>query len=495
MDDSTSILEEGETYKIVKEKGDVNPKYLVEEPELSEEEREIINTIQELAIEGRDIRYSNGGLKGIENAVPASLDDLFSRHLPSAREESKERYKSIILRNMFGYGRLQSLVDDDNLEDIMVNGPNMPVIVFHRRFGMCETNVLFEDEVELKNLMDRMAFKVKRKIDLMTPLLDAQLSDGSRVNAILAPISLDGSTLTIRKFKADPLTILDLIKFKTLDSKTGAFLWLCTEGMGSKPLNTIVTGGTGSGKTTTLDCLADFIPASSRVITIEDTAELNLKPFNNLVRTETRPSNIEGQGEINMEELMRNALRMRPDRIVVGEVRGPEAQTLFTAMNTGHDGCMGTLHANTAGEVITRLTNPPIGVPVIMLPTLDTIVVQKRMKYKGKNVRKITEISEVRSFKKGSEVEVTIFNIFEWDAKTDSWTEIKSMNTLEKINKYTGISMEDLLKELEMRQTILDWMLLKKVEGREMLRNLIQEYYAGKEKFIEAMVGDEGGKD
>jgi flagellar protein FlaI len=396
---------------------------------------------------------------------------------------------------MFGYGRLQPLVDDDNLEEIMVNGPNLPVIVFHRRFGMCETNILFEEDLEIKNLVDRMAYKVQRKIDLTTPLLDARLPDGSRVNATLTPVSLDGSTLTIRKFKTDPLTILDLIKFKTLDLKTAGFLWLCIEGMGQKPLNTIVVGGASSGKTTTLNCLADFIPANGRAITIEDTAELNLRPFNNLVRLETRPPNIEGRGEVNMEELVKNALRMRPDRIIVGEVRSHEATALFTAMNTGHDGCMGTLHTNSAGEAITRLTNPPMDVPIIMLPVLDLIVVQRRMRYKGKNVRKITEISEVRSFKKGEKIELSVFNIFEWDAKTDSWTEIKSLNVLEKISKYTGIPVENLLKELEIRQTILDWMILKKVEGREKLRNLIQRYYIDKDSFMEMMVGDKSGKD
>lgn len=493
MRSSVSILDEGETYKIVKEEGDTNPRYLLEEPELTEDEKEIISTLQESVMKG--VQIFEGGSEEGEKGVSTLLDDLFSRHLPSSGEDSKERYKKIILRNMFGYGELQPLVDDDNLEEIMVNGPNMPVIVFHRTFGMCETDVSFNDDVKIKNLVDRIAFRVQRKIDLATPLLDARLSDGSRVNATLAPVSLDGTTLTIRKFKTDPLTILDLIKFGTLDSRTAGFLWLCIEGMGQKPLNTIVVGGASSGKTTTLNCLADFIPTSSRTITIEDTAELNLKPFNNLVRLETRPPNIEGKGGVNIEELLKNALRMRPDRIIVGEVRGPEAMTLFTAMNTGHDGCIGTLHANTAGEVVTRLTNSPMDVPIVMVPALDIIVVQKSMRYKGKNVRKITEISEVRSFKKGAEVELTVFDVFEWDAKTDNWTEIKSMNTLEKINKYTGISMEDLLKELDTRQSILDWMLLKKVEGRERLRNLVQRYYADKEKFIEMIVGDKDGKD
>jgi flagellar protein FlaI len=495
VETSKTVLEENDTYKIVKE-DDINPRYLLKEIEISKEEQEIVDALQVSVMEGGDILLSKGqSYEETEKNISELLDDMFKRQLPFTGEESKDAYKKIILRKMFGYGRLQPLVDDDNLEEIMINGPKLPVMVFHRRLGMCETNISFDKDSEIKELIDRVAFKVRRRIDLATPLMDARLSDGSRVNATLAPISLDGGTLTIRKFKTDPLTILELIKFGTLDLRTSGFLWLCVEGMGQKPLNTIVVGGSGSGKTTTLNCLADFIPTNVRTVTIEDTAELNLRPFNNLVRLETRPPNVEGRGEVSMQELMRNALRMRPDRIIVGEVRGHEATTLFTAMNTGHDGCMGTLHTNSAGEAITRLTNIPMEVPIIMLPALDLIVVQRRMRYKGKNVRRITEISEVRSFKKGEKIELSVFNVFEWDAKNDSWTEIKSMNVLEKISKFTGITTENLLKELQIRETILEWMIRTGVEGRESLRNLIQRYYVDKEGFMEMMVGDRSGKD
>ncbi|MEE8358889.1 MAG: ATPase, T2SS/T4P/T4SS family, partial [Candidatus Hydrothermarchaeales archaeon] len=252
-------------------------------------------------------------------------------------------------------------------------------------------------------------------------------------------------------------------------------------------------GGTSSGKTTTLNCLADFIPENVRVITIEDTAELNLRPFDNLIRLETRTPNIEGKGEVTMDSLMRNTLRMRPDRIIVGEIRGPEATTLFTAMNSGHDGCMGTLHANTAEEVITRLSNPPMDVPMVMLQALNLIVVHRRMKYKGKNVRKITEISEVRSFRKGAKVEVNAFNIFEWDAKTDSMSDLKTMNALEIISDHAGVSLEEVIKEMEMRQAALDWMISEGVKGRGELRELVQRYYADKDGVVEMMIGGKGG--
>lgn len=487
------VLEEGENYSILRYEDELNSRYILKEPELTPDEQEIVSTIQDFAIKEASEILSEKSDEENREAASSSIEDLLKRHLPHLTDDKRALYARIVLRNMFGYGRLQDFIDDDNLEEIMVNGLDLPVVVAHREFGMCETNVVFKSDNELKNLIDRVARVTKRKIDLLSPLLDARLSDGSRVNSTLSPISLDGSTLTIRKFKADPLTILDLIELGTLDSKVAAFLWLCVEGLGSKPLNTVVAGGTSSGKTTTLNCLADFIPENVRVITIEDTAELNLRPFDNLVRLETRTPNSEGKGEVTMDSLMRNTLRMRPDRIIVGEIRGPEATTLFTAMNTGHDGCMGTLHANTGEEVITRLSNPPMNVPMVMLQALNLIVVHRRMKYKGKNVRKITEISEVRAFRKGAKVEVNAFNIFEWDAKTDSMSDLKTMNALEIISDHAGVSLEEVIKEMEMRQAALDWMIKDGIKGRGELRALVQRYYADKDAVIDLMVGGKSG--
>lgn len=492
MTEEREILETGENYEVISEPGEINPKFYVTEAELTEEDLDIISTLQKSVMASGEINAA-GSYDEIRKDVSRMLEDLFSRHLPFVSEEEKIRYLDLVLRNMFGYGRIQPLVDNDDLEEIMVNGINLPVMVFHPKFGMCETNIIFETEDEIKNIIDRIGFRIKRKIDLANPLMDARLPDGSRVNATISPITADGPTITIRKFRDDPLTILDLIRFNTIDSKIAAFLWICTEGMGSRPLNMIIAGGTGSGKTTTLNCVADFINPSNRLITLEDTLELNLRPFNNLVRGETRPANVEGRGGVSMEDLMINSLRMRPDRLIVGEVRGPEAQTLFTAMNTGHDGCMGTLHANNAGEVVTRLTNPPMDVPDIMLPSLDVIVIQKRLKYKGKNVRRVTEIADVRSIKKGSDIEITVSDIAEWDASSDKWGELNSMQLLDKIRSFAGITMDKLLEEIEVRQTILEWMAQQDIKGRQNVRQMIQKYYLDPVDFIKFMVGETSG--
>ncbi|MDO8625232.1 MAG: ATPase, T2SS/T4P/T4SS family, partial [Candidatus Diapherotrites archaeon] len=248
-------------------------------------------------------------------------------------------YAESVVREMVGYGILDPLLSDDNIEEIMVIGPKKPVYIFHRQYDMMTTNIEFYSDKEIQNVVNKIARDVGRRVDFSAPLLDARLPDGSRVNATIPPASVDESTITIRKFRKDPYTIIDLIRLNTLDANTAAFLWLCVEGLNTKPANILISGGTGSGKTTLLNCLTSLVPERERIVTIEDTAELNL-PLEHWIRLEARPPGIEGSGELALDILTKNSLRMRPDRIIVGEVRHAEAFTLFTAMNTGHDGCL-----------------------------------------------------------------------------------------------------------------------------------------------------------
>ncbi len=248
-----------------------------------------------------------------------------------------EFYAESVVREMVGYGIIDPLLPDDNIEEIMVIGAQKPVYIFHRKYEMMTTNIAFYSDSEIQNVINKIARDVGRRVDFSTPLLDARLPDGSRVNATIPPASVDQSSLTIRKFRKDPYTLLDLIRINTLDAHTAAFLWVCVEGLGVKPANILISGGTGSGKTTLLNVLSSLIPERERIVTIEDTAELNL-PLQHWIRLEARPPGIEGKGELAMDILTKNSLRMRPDRIIVGEVRHAEAATMFTAMNTGHDG-------------------------------------------------------------------------------------------------------------------------------------------------------------
>ncbi|MEM0372331.1 MAG: CpaF family protein [archaeon] len=370
-------------------------------------------------------------------------------------------YSDMVVREMIGYGILDVLTQDDQLEEIMVIGPEKPVYIFHREFGMMKTNIMFGNDVEIRNLVDRIARQVNRRVDMQNPLLDARLPDGSRVNATIKPISLGGSTLTIRKFKEDPFSVVDLIENNTLSTDVAAFLWTAVDGMGAKPANMLISGGTGSGKTTTLNVLAAFIPDRERIITIEDTAELNL-PLEHWIRFETRPPGLEGTGEITMDVIVKNSLRMRPDRVIVGEVRHAEAFTLFTAMNTGHDGCMGTVHANSAGETLTRVMNPPMNVPPIMIGALNFIIVQSRIHDPRKGtIRRITEIAEVTGV---SDDKPQLQILYSWDPATDALkaTGVPSLYEQE-LCRYTGLSREKIQEQIDKRKKFLETLMKKDV--------------------------------
>jgi len=253
-----------------------------------------------------------------------------------------------ILHEVLGLGPLEPLLSDPTVADILVNTYKQ---VFVERFGRLElTPVRFRDDAHLRKIIDKIVSRVGRRIDESSPMVDARLMDGSRVNAIIPPLALDGPSLSIRKFSKDPLQLDDLIEKKSLTPDMGEFL----QGIVQARLNVMISGGTGCGKTTILNVLSGFIPSHERIITIEDAAELQLRQ-EHVVRLETRPSNIEGRGEVTQRDLVRNALRMRPDRIIVGEVRGAESLDMLQAMNTGHDGSLTTLHANSPRDALTRL--------------------------------------------------------------------------------------------------------------------------------------------
>lgn len=380
-----------------------------------------------------------------------------------------------------GYGILNPLIKDDNLEEIMVIGSNKPIYVYHRKYGMLETNISFSSNEEIIKIIDLIARKNNRRVDNESPILDARLKDGSRVNATLAPISADGPSITIRKFKKDPFTIIDLIKNKTLNSNLAAFLWLCIDGLGVESANIIISGGTSSGKTTTLNALSAFINPKERIITIEDTLELQI-PHKHILRMETRLSNIEGKGKLDMDALVKNALRQRPDRIIVGEVRSKEAITLFTALNTGHSG-FGTLHANNARETITRLTNPPMCVPKIMISAIDFILMEKRFyKSNGVSYRRVTELSEVVGIEEGT---IQLNKIFQWNPSLDDFENITfSSNTVERIMRTRNISRKYIDNEIKVRELVLELMVENNLRSNNVVSKIIEFYYINKDKLL-----------
>ena len=278
--------------------------------------------------------------------------------------------------------------------------------------------------------------------------------------------------------------MIDLIRFNTITVDAAAFLWVAVEGIGIKPANILVGGGAGSGKTTLLNSLCSFIPETERVISIEDTAELRLSILH-WVRLETKPPSVEGKGEVTMDDLVKNTLRMRPDRIIVGEVRGSEARTLFTAMNTGHDGCMGTLHANNARETITKLINPPMNVPPIMLPALDIVIMEQKIYHEGETLRRITEIAEVAEAHGEEDGTVTINTTYQWNPKKDLLEETGVPSIVkQKLAKLTGKGLREIEKEIERRKMILEYMVKNNIRSVDDVGRFVNRYYAEGEEFL-----------
>ncbi len=453
------------------------PFYKLKIPELSQRERELLAKVKDRAVE--EIRVDPSQLS------PEELNRVFTQEVLRILERESRGLRippgrlkelgELIVHEMIGFGLLDPLLADDQLEDIMVTGVGRPVYVYHRKHGMCYTNIVFHDEDSIKYLIDKMARLVGRRIDQQTPLLDARLPDGSRVNATIPPVSLDGPTISVRKFRRDPLTIIDIINFGTMSVDFAAFLWLAVDGMGVKPANILISGGTGSGKTTTLNAATTFVPGRERIISIEDTAELQL-PHKHWVRLETRPPNVEGRGEITMDDLVKNALRMRPDRMIVGEVRGPEARTMFTAMNTGHDGCMGTLHANSAAETVTRLIEPPMSVPPIMLPALDMIIMQNRIYHRQRGqIRRVTEVAEITGIEGG---QPQLSRIFKWNPRADKLEPTGVPSKVKRtIAEFSGMSGKEIEIEIEKRAAVLEWMKKRNIRNIFEVGKVIQEYY------------------
>ena len=392
-----------------------------------------------------------------------------------------------LLRDIIGYGKIDSLIQDDELEEIMIIGIGKPIFVYHRKYGMMKTNIQYDNERDIMDLIDSIARQINRRIDKETPILDGRLIDGSRINATIPPVSADGPSLTIRKFKRDPLTIIDLINSKTLSCELAAFLWLCIDGLGVKSANAIISGGTSSGKTTTLNALSAFINPKERIITIEDTLELQI-PHEHVIRMETRPPNVENKGELTMNDLVKNSLRQRPDRIIVGEVRAREAITLFTALNTGHSG-FGTLHSNDARETITRLTNPPMSVPKIMVQAIDFIIMQNRIYTpSGVSYRRISEVAEIVGIEEGT---VQLNKIFQWNPERDTIDNISiTSKTLTQIANLSGNSLNDLYREIENRELVLNHMVQKNIRSVNDVNNVLELYYNSPDKVLEQIMSN-----
>src|SRR5918996_856883 len=358
-------------------------------------------------------KLSNFEMEHVKVEIRRILEDMvMSDAIPLSRAD-RDRLVMEVQHEVFGLGPLETLMKDPEIADILVNTHSQ---VFVERYGKLEkTDVRFRDDAHLMQIIERIVTRVGRRVDESSPMVDARLGDGSRVNAIIPPLALDGPVLSIRRFGSECLTINDLIQFNSVPPQIAEVAAACVKSR----LNILVSGGTGAGKTTLLNCLSNYIPENERIVTIEDSAELKLQQ-EHVVRLETRPPNIEGQGAVTQRDLVRNALRMRPDRIVVGEVRGGEALDMMQAMNTGHDGSLSTIHANSGRDALSRLETMML-MAGISLPeralreqvasALDVIVQLTRL---SDGSRKLVEFTEVTGMEGST---ITTQNIFKFEQR------------------------------------------------------------------------------
>ncbi len=466
--------------QIIKYPDEFVPSYELSLPEIEKGTLIMLDQIKEKLISEMKLSVSDlldtKKITDIKKKFYLKSIEIMEKQLPNLPMEKKQLLSGLIVHDMIGLGKIEMLLGDGNLEEIVINNSVEPCWVYHKKFGWLKTNIVIGDELKVENYASLIGRRVGKQINTLNPLLDAHLITGDRVNATLFPISTKGNTITIRLFRRNPWTITDLIEYKTIDVKNAALLWFSIQ----YEMNVLISGGTGSGKTSFLNALIPFIPPNQRIISIEDTREIELPKFLHWVPLTTREPNPEGKGQVDMLNLLVNSLRMRPDRIIVGEIRRQDqAEVLFEAMHTGHS-VYATLHADTADETYRRLVNPPINVPETLVEAIDLIVVMFRDRRSG--IRRVYEVAEFYRDKKNISVKI----ISKWDPKTDSLKSVKKgMRFIEKIKMFTGFTDKEVKKELSEKEEILKWVLKNRINNVNSVGKVIAEYYNDKKRVLD----------
>jgi len=447
------------------------------EPKLTEDEEEILNLIKETLEKTLDYDWDKLTVMNKKTFLEKSVDSFIKSRGLSIEPISKDKITYFISRDFVGYGPVDALMNDERIEDVSCDGVGIPLFVFHNKYESIKTNVVFADENSLNSFVINLGQRCGKQLSVSNPILDGTTVEGHRVQATYArEVTTRGASFTIRRFKEKPFTPVELIKYGTASPEIVAYLWLSVEHGESA----IICGGTASGKTATLNAMALFIPPGAKVVTMEDTREINL-PHENWIPGTTRSgvgergADGKAAGEIDMYDLVRAALRQRPNYIIVGEVRGKETYTMFQAMATGHT-TFSTMHADSVKGMVNRLENPPINCPRILLTALRNVIIQTHARVGMDMVRRIKQLIEIVGFEPETN-ELISNTVYEWDQATDKFVFKGHSFLFDKIMEMKNLTHEELLAEFERRVDIVKYMVAKDIEDHREIWGLIREYY------------------
>jgi len=459
--------------------------YTVLEPEITEAEIELLGEIKDRLFERLDVNTKEISRAEAKKVLRAYSDEIISDYGINLTPVSREKILYAIDRDFLGDGLIDAIMHDKYIEDISCDGLDNPIFIYHSGYESIKTNLMYTDPLDLDSFVTKLAQRAGKYISIAEPMLDATMSDGSRIQMTLGKeVTAHGSTFTIRKFKDEPISPTDLIEWGTFSPLSIAFLWLAVESGNSA----IFAGGTASGKTTSLNAISLFIPPQAKIVSLEDTRELKL-PHPNWIPSVTRDSfDTGGKGEIDMYELLRAALRQRPEYIVVGEVRGKEAQTLFQAMSTGHV-TYATMHADSVASVVHRLENPPLNVPRNMLNSLNLVCVQVQARVGGQRIRRNKHMIEILDIDPRTN-ELITNEVFSWHQATDEIRYSGKSYVLESIMETRGWSDARMREELKRRQEILQWMRMKNIRHYRDVSKMLISYFRDPDAVMKIVRGD-----
>jgi flagellar protein FlaI len=459
--------------------------YNVLEPELTDPEKDLLKEIKERLFETLDINTKDISRDEAKKKLRAATEDIIQDYGIRLIPLQIEKIHYNMHKDFLGNGLIDPIMHDKYIEDISCDGVNTPLFAFHASYESMKTTIAYHNAEELDSFVTKLAQRAGKYISIAEPILDATMQDGSRIQMTLGTeVTAHGSTFTIRKFKDEPITPTDLIEWHTFSPLAISYIWLCVENGKSS----IFAGGTASGKTTALNAISLFIPPMAKIVSLEDTREVKL-PHPNWIPSVTRDSfDTAGRGEINMYELLRAAMRQRPEYIIVGEVRGKECQTLFQAMSTGHI-TYSTTHADSVASVVHRIENPPMDVPRNMLSALDFICIQVQARVGGKRIRRNKQIVEILDIDPRTN-ELITNEVFKWRSATDEHSYSGKSYLLEEIMEAKGWSENRMREELKRRQEVLEWMRIKKIRHYKDVAKILISFHRDPEAVVEKVRKD-----